>query len=370
MNAVLVTPKCYLQSGGGGVQWCTREYVKSLIEAGTVLQIVSTESPRNLSSRLQRRLFPTPYKGLHQGGVVSEVLKAVDATMARWVFLNNSESASLAPALRAMRPDIRLCFLSHGVEIMDVVNNLRLAPQFTSHVHQRSRWIGDLIKTEIRIREALDTVICISEPDVAFEYWLGSARVQFLPRSVSSEPLPWLPVKGCVGTVGTLNHGPNLHGLCLFAEAVEGFGRLELRVVGGPRHIGLELERRYECIRYLGELADDALRDEAKAWRAFINPIFCHARGASTKVATALGWGIPVATTIHGARGYCWDEESLPLAATVAELADIARAIANCENPQDWRERTRRIARMAPTPQDTGQKLLNFLNGSSAIRVV
>lgn len=365
---LFVTPKGYLESTGGGVQWCTREYLCLLEGTGWIPEIVATVPPRDILSRITRRLFPRPYKGLHHSDVVANILKRVDRGTNPWIFLNNTESAALAPLLRLHRPDVRLCFLSHGVEVTDVVNNLRLTPQATPPAQRKSRWLGDLLKTEICMRNALDAVVCISEQDVAFEHWLGSQSVLFLPRQVNLASLELVPIKMRIGTVGTLNHGPNLHGLRLFAEALDEQDGIEFRVVGGPSSIGRALQSEFKSIRYLGELPDEKLREEAATWCAFVNPIFCYARGASTKVATALGWGLPVITTPHGARGYRWDQQALPLAKSVSEMLVITKQIASSDDPESWRRRAMLMANIAPTRKDAGELLLNFLASVSSAR--
>ena len=367
-KAVFVSNHCYIGSGGGGVQWCTCEFLSSIKAAGWIPEIVATVPPRDILSRITRRLLPRPYKGLHRRDVLAEILQKVDRATSGWIFLNNTESAALAPQLRLHRPDVRLCFLSHGVEVTDVVNNLRLTPLATPPAQRKSRWLGDLLKTENCMRNALDAVVCISEQDVAFEHWLGSKSVLFLPRQVNLAPLELSPIKMRVGTVGTLSHGPNLHGLRLFAEALQDLDGIELRVVGGPESIGVALQNEFKSIRYLGELPDEKLRAEAATWCAFINPIFCYARGASTKVATALGWGLPVITTPHGARGYRWDQQALPLAKSVSEMLNITKQIASSDDAESWRMRAKLVANLAPTASEAGEFLLNFLESVAPAR--
>lgn len=360
-NSIFVTNQKYLDAGGGGVQWCTREYLSSLTEAGFHSNIVGTMPQRAIASRLSRRLFPRPFKAMHSKSTVLDILEKADACGARWIFLNNTEAASMAPSLRKLRPELRLCFLSHGVEITDVVNNLRIAPETSPKVQQGSRWLGELLKLEIEIREALDAVICISEQDVFFENWLGSRNVLFVPRQIPLIPLPLSSIKGRVGVVGTWSHGPNMHGLRMLAQALGDRHGIEIRVVGGPRDCGNKFQDEFRSIHFLGALSDEDLRTEAATWRAFLNPIFCHARGASTKVATALGWGLPVITTPHGARGYRWDRQMMPLADTPLEMVSLVNLIANDDDVSAWQLRSRSLAAMAPTSPEAGELLRHFI---------
>jgi glycosyltransferase involved in cell wall biosynthesis len=194
------------------------------------------------------------------------------------------------------------------------------------------------------------------------ERLLGARATCFLPRTVALQPLDRKVIPGRIGTVSTLNHAPNCHGLRMFAEALDRLGGATLRLVGRPEPIGHELAARFRSVEYVGALCDAELEREAATWAAFVNPIFCPARGASTKVAQALGWGIPVVTTREGARGYRWNGES-PLCASPAEMTALATRIANSPAEADWCERSRHIAELAPTAAEVGATLKEFLRG-------
>src|ERR1700730_8297894 len=57
-TALLVSYYKYLLTDGGGVQLCNREYIESLKRAGFELHTVSFDFPRDIVSRLRRRLSP------------------------------------------------------------------------------------------------------------------------------------------------------------------------------------------------------------------------------------------------------------------------------------------------------------------------
>ncbi len=346
---LFVTPRAFLTpAGGGGVQWCTREYHATLTAAGFAVHDLPFDIDRSPLARVLRRLRPCPYKNRVPRGFVAHVASQARRLGARWCFLNNTDALGLAAELRQAAPDLRLVFLSHGVELTDVVNNLRLAPETAPREQHSPLWLGRLLREEIRLRAALHGTVVISEPDLLAEEWLGSRAVACLPRAVPSAPLPLAPVAGRVGCVATLDHGPNLHGLRLFAAALAAHPGVRLRLVGGPDSVGRELAARHPAIDYLGRLDDASLHLEAATWRAFVNPIFCPARGASTKVATALGWGLPVLTTPHGARGYRWPADTLPLADDPAALAALAARVATAPDPAPWTAAADSIRRAAP----------------------
>lgn len=360
-TVLFVSNAGFLQSGGGGVQWCTREYLETLKAAWTSVSTLAFEIDRRPVARICRLLFPSPFQHLHHPRLIEEIITKVRSIDAEWVFLNNVDAAVLAPRLRAAKPDLKIAYLSHGVELTDVVNNLRLAKDSFASADRSSRWLGDLIKLEIAIRSAVDVVICISEEDRIFEHWLGSVRTLFIPRQVVRKRLPLRPVAGRIGTVSTLDHGPNLDGICQLAKELDRVGSLELRLVGGPDKMGRELDSQFRSIRYLGRLSNSDLEGEAATWSAFVNPIFCQARGASTKVATALSWGLPVLTTSTGARGYRWGPSLLPLSDTPAQLAKLCHQVASLERADHWFEAAKALAQQAPGVEESAAALRDFL---------
>ncbi|MBA3848436.1 MAG: hypothetical protein C0502_00390 [Opitutus sp.] len=361
LPAIFVTHRAYLAEGGGGAQWCTREYRRTLQSAGFALEDVVFASRRDLLARLRAKIRPSPEGELHSGAIARAVATRVAEIGARWCFLNNSDAGLLAPRIRALRPELRLVFLSHGVELTDAVNNLRLAPESLPAARRGPGFLSRLLRAEIRQRQALDASVCIAEPDERLEDWLGAPRTLFLPRQVPVDELPHAPLAGRVGCVATLDHGPNRDGLEQLASALTRHSGVTLRLVGGPLSAGRDLARRHPAIDYRGRLDDAALRAEAATWCAFANPIFCAARGASTKVATALGWGLPVFTTPQGARGYRWPAGTLPLAGSAAELAALLAAAATAKDSSDWRARAAAVRATAPTAEESADQLRAFL---------
>jgi hypothetical protein len=257
-------------------------------------------------------------------------------------------------------PESKHLFLSHGAEITDELNAIRLLPKSIPSYRHSPHWLGESLLAQVAHRQAIDASICISAEDLQFERWLGARNIHFLPRQVPKHPLMWRPQPGVIGTVATLDHAPNLHGLEAIASCMTNCD-LQLRVVGGPEQIGRTLQSTYPCIHYCGRLSDPDLEMEAASWMAFINPIFCQARGASTKVATALGWGLPVLSTPQGVRGYNWDESALPLSLTPSDLSDLAQAFAFEADPARLRLRALSVAQRAPSLGQTADQLASFL---------
>ena len=130
-------------------------------------------------------------------------------------------------------------------------------------------------------------------------------------------------------------------------EVLEGQRTLafRFRLVGSPSAKGKELAKRFPFLDYLGFLPEEQLRSEAGTWCCFVNPIFEYAKGCSTKLAVALGWGLPIATTEYGARGYSWDVCRLPLARSAAELAQFVIERAELSSFEKFQEQSADIRR-------------------------
>ena len=362
MSTLFVTPNDYIDpQARGGVQQCTHDYLKTLIAAGAEPQIASFDIDQAFLTRVGRRLSPRPFAYQVPRAFQASVVERCRRLKTTTVFLNNSVSSALAPALRqALSDDVRIVLLSHGVEHTDVVNALRVDPGGVPRHMRAPTWLGQMILQEMKQRQSLDLVLCMSEEDVLVEKWLGARACLYLPRTVEVAPMSWRPQADRLGYVGTLNHGPNVDGLRQLASALTGVDGVVLRVVGGPVEAGDRLQREFRNIRHLGRLSDDALLAEASTWSALTNPMFCQARGASTKVATALGWGVPVATTVEGARGYRWDDELLPLAQNPPGLARLCVEISRGDKAE-WGRRAVAIRSLSPTFEECGQRVADAL---------
>lgn len=343
------------------MQWCTRDYLQTLEAAGLQPEILSFDSDQRWIAKLMRRVAPRPNAYQIPPTFIEKLIGRCQQSNHPQVFLNNTITFPLTVALRnALGSQPRIVMLSHGVENTDLVNALRLAPQSLPRHMRHPSWLGRTIQEEIHQRQAIDLVICICQEDVLFEQWLGAPQCLFLPRSIEVQDLNLKPLAGRVGCVATLNHEPNVDGIRQLAKELDCSGDIVLRLVGGPVEVGKRLQEQFNAIEYVGRLSDEQLFDEAATWSAFVNPVFCQARGASTKVATALGWGLPVATTVVGARGYCWDESVIPLARSRKGLAEICRSISYGDS-NTWQMRAKHIRGLAPTLTEAGELIEHAL---------
>jgi len=257
--------------------------------------------------------------------------------------------------------------LSHGLESTDLLHFIRLHDMLPLSGRIRptaTLVLGRTLWMEMRSRASIDLVCVLSPFDAQLEAWLGSSRTCWLPRRVLPSPLQWRPQYGRLGWVGTLDHAPNLDGLVKILDRLKLPLNARVRVVGAPHRTGGWLSDRYPCVDYLGMLDDAALRAEASTWMAFLNPIFCQARGCSTKLATALGWHLPVVTTSIGRRGYMWSEGGVTEAATPDEFVRCCLDLLDPAIARKARDRVIKASDTSPRTRDISQMLRAALDFS------
>lgn len=366
---VFVSPAGTLDTGlRGGVQICTDEFLRTFRAAGYDVRphLVAPDwrLPVRIRQRLRREAYPTRW----QPGCAVEIARLVEAVAADFVCLNLVNLAPLARELRSVLPSsCRIVLLSHGLESVDYLHAAPSSGWSWSH----ERGLGRRVLQERRQRSVIDHVFCLTSFEVEIEQWLGARSVTAVPRTrLDIRPLDWQPDRGRLGFVGTLDHPPTHQGLVALLEALKRVARpdVEIRIVGGPEPIGRALAGRFANVRYLGPLDDEHLRNEASTWSAFLHPMFCWARGCSTKLAVALAWELPIATTPAGARGYAWGRGDLRLAVTPEALADTACALTDPEIARQARRDVQLVGATMPTVDDIGALLRDALTPGTARR--
>lgn len=360
--AIFVSSNNALSPTSGGQQLCNREYRQTLEAAGFSLSVLAYDPDQRLVTKLLRRARPRPYSGHAPPGLTAQILEKVRVAGARSVFLYGVDLAPLAASLkRKLPPECSVVLLSAGLESVDYLHTIRAAydGELSRAPAAALLRLGRQLAAECEQRRHIDHVICLAPFEVEIERWLGARSVDWLPRVVPYRPLAWRPDPSRIGFVGTLDHPPNLEGLQKFLEALRPVAPsgLRLRLVGGPAGVGERLKDRFGVIDYVGFLSDDELEREAATWACFVHPIFCYARGCSTKLAVALGWRIPVATTPAGCRGYTWRKGNLPLADTPQELASLALKMLDIGEAQAAAREVTAVADSAPTIAEVADKV-------------
>jgi glycosyltransferase involved in cell wall biosynthesis len=373
LRAVFVAHATALGSASGGVQLCTREYLRTIRAAGFSLSIAAVEYDRRLRIRIGRRLRPRPYAPRWRPELVDEIVASAREARAHFIFLNLVDLAPLAPLLRRrVAAACKIVLLSHGLESVEFLHAVQAQVRSNAGIRSagRERTLGRYLFEEFDQRTHIDHVFCLTPVETEIERWLGAKSVSWMPRTIPERPpLDWSPAPGRLGFVGTMDHPPNRDGLVRFLEALEPLAppTLEVRVVGGPPAAGAELAQRFRLVRYLGALSDEELDKEASTWVCFVHPLFYYARGCSMKLAVALSWQIPVVTTPAGCRGYRWREGSLPMADTPEALARLALRLADPGTAAVARKEVAAIARSAPTIDDVAALVRGALLSPDAI---
>lgn len=362
--AVFVAHANSISSAPGGLQICTGEYLETVRAAGFAPQVTLFEHDKRFLPRLRQRISRRCYTPQWQPALLSDVLRAAREAEARFIFLNLVNLAPLAPMLRAqVGQSSKIVLLSHGLESVDFVHSASKDTWFGLSLAAKYR-LGSQVLQERNQRLEIDHVFCLAPFEAEIERWLGAKAVTWLPRTLPNRPpLSWSPHADRIGFVGTLDHPPNRDGLVRFLKALDPLSsrNLQFRLVGGPRAVGEELAESFRTVRYLGHLSDEVLDREAATWSCFVHPLFCYARGCSTKLAVALSWQIPIATTPAGCRGYVWREGALPLAETPETLARLTVRLTQPQAGLEAREQVKAIAGSMPGINEVAVTFRNAL---------
>ncbi|MBP6506842.1 MAG: glycosyltransferase [Opitutaceae bacterium] len=326
MKSVFIHDPADLQAAiPGGVQLCSQDFLQIVQAASMETRLLAVNVTRAPSWRLRRQFGLGAYLFYRPSEARAAFMALAAGFNPTHLFLNRAELIRLAPLAAKIFPDAQIVVMSHGNQSGDDLYEVagpggRRASGLSN---LGATWrIGLNLAFESHYRHRyLHGVCAMSEEEAVLERWLGARRVLVLPRVFACNPLPCVPVPGRLGYVGTLDHTPNrlaLEAVCeeLQRQKVNG---LELHLAGGPAHIAEALAFRFPFVRPLGRIDDATLQKEAATWSLFINPIFWLSRGASMKLALALGWGLPVITSRSGARGYEWHDGSPSLTEDNAE---------------------------------------------------
>jgi glycosyltransferase involved in cell wall biosynthesis len=226
--------------------------------------------------------------------------------------------------------------------------------------------MGRTIRTEVFQRlNFIDGVLTVSEVETQIENWLGAKKVMFVPRTLNYNPILYNNSIGTVGFIGDLSHPPNYFGLKLVFDALNRMDKsdnFQFRLVGSGSFWGENLAAEFPFVSYLGYLSTEELTNECESWSFFINPVFYYSRGVSTKLAKALGMGLPVITSSIGKRGYSWSAGKLPEAENPTEMAEAMLNLSfDLELINNYRNELKLIARSSPNIKELGNQLSVFL---------
>lgn len=313
----------------GGVRLCTEEY-HALIEQ--LFQVIDfpVDYQIDIAYRVRARLGINIYHGYKPENYRAALKEVIVKNNIQHVFLNLSNCMVFAPLIKELfHEKVKVIVCSHGNESGDFLHEatrFQLKMPFYKTLLS-SFALGSMLKKEAAYRQQfLDAVLTVSPVEEALENWIGAKQVMMVPRTVKKESIQRNAIPGRVGFMGDLSHWPNFFGVDELCKAMSGLKQtqpVEIRVVGAPAKVGEELAAKYPFVTYMGYLNKAELDAEIKSWAFFLNPVFYYSRGVSTKLAKALGWGMPVITTTIGYRGYKWNKGSLVIAETATAMAQI-----------------------------------------------
>jgi hypothetical protein len=302
---LFISDKEYINAKiNGGVQLCTSEYLTYLKDAGFNVTQFLVEPNLNLKNRLKIKMDIEVYERYPIESYLKELIHQIDVMQIKLVLFNQVNLAAWAAKLKSHLPaDVKFVALSHGNESGDFLH--KTAKENRHGIIQTWRLGKMLVKESRMFSQLLDGIVVLSENEVYINQWLGAHKQLYLPRMLSPQFLEWQPIDNRIGFVGTLDHLPNRQGIKYLADELKQAGlNYKLRLVGAPSAIGHEIASQYSFVEYVGPLSDQELITEVKTWSVFLNPVFWYARGASTKLAQSINWGIPCITTPAGKRGY------------------------------------------------------------------
>ena len=302
---LFLTDKVFVDAAiAGGVQLCTHEFLNYLEASGHAVHIIRVSPNITFMRKVRKKLQLETYELYDIDQWLKEIGETIRSNQIKLVFFNQVNLAHWSASIKAIvGADVKFIGLSHGNESGDYLHDIT---QDTRTSFFKTWRLGKyLVKEKAIFSSYLDGVITISDNETYIDQWLGAQNTLFLPRILKNDFIDWHPVANRIGFAGTLSHLPNYAGIDRLSTELKNRNfNGTLRLVGGPDHIGKKLQQQYPFIQYVGTISSSQLVEEAGTWCILLNPVFWYARGSSTKLAQAISWGIPVASTLAGTRGY------------------------------------------------------------------
>jgi len=319
----------------GGVRVCTLEFIR-LLQTRFEVVLFPVDYQYTLLKRIKLKAGVNIYNDYEPEGYREQLTGVLRQNRIKYVFLNLTNTMRFAALIKSLQlEDVKVILCSHGNETGDYLHEMvRFGQQQNVFKRLLSSYVlGSLLKLESSYRlEYLDMVLSVSPVEEQIERWLGIRHTFMVPRTVDYRPLTHVPVPNRVGFIGDLSHWPNRFGVLEMCTALARHQHnVVVRLVGAPESFGKEMEGKFSFVQYMGFLPEAELEKEMASWAFFLNPVFYYSRGVSTKLAKALGRGIPVITTVPGNRGYRWSDGGLLVAENAADMAKLI--IGNAGDP-------------------------------------
>lgn len=309
----------------GGVQICTDEYLALLNRTNYETIVYPIKGTKKYWNRLLIKLGLNTFHHYDYHQISSEIVEQIHQQGLNIIALNQVNLLPIAHEVKKRYPYVKTILLSHGNESGDFLNEASNSKGYKHWI--KAFKLGRMLTIESAcFSNEIDLILCLSEEEVYVNRWLGSDNNLFIPRTFNPQLLNWNPELGKVGFVGTLNHRPNFDGINqLSIELSRQKVNIQLELVGNGENEGHYLQQKFSFIRYLGPLSNDRLEGVAAQWCFFLNPVFRLSRGASTKLAIGINWGIPILSTFYGNRGYKWEKGAIPTFSSPSSMAEALK---------------------------------------------
>lgn len=366
LKAIFLTNKSSLYSPvTGGVQLCSQEFLEIL----NSIQEVEVEPyyvafTKNIIHRIQIKIGFENYSMYNVNKDKHALIEHIRKNDIKIVFINMASLVRYSKIIKESFGDnVQIVMMSHGNHSGDFIHLISKPIHPVGAIKNLFNKIrlGLLVSTESLYRvKYLDGVVALSETEMQIENWFGAKQSLFVPRRLNVNFLEHKPELGRIGFVGRLDHPPNLQGLEILLNTLNKFNaeNIQIRLVGKPESFGLKIASLHPSVKYLGELSDVDLELEASTWALQLNPVWWYSTGASTKLAKAISWGIPILTTTAGMRGYKWFNGSLIVADTPQAFCELMIEKTNAiEEINKYAQETKLVAKSGLTVEQLGEMI-------------
>ncbi len=366
VNALFICNEKFLNKSdnAGGVKFCTDEYLSMINTNFNVIKF-PVSYDKKIIQRIRKKINLNAYNDYDINGYKSSLKTVLLENKVTHVFLNLTNTGPFAKLVKSISSTIKVILCSHGNESGDYLHELNIHEKHRGFQEKTATYnLGKMLVKEATFRKNIDLVLTVSDVEEGIEKWLGAKNVFMVPRYIEKQNKLYVPIKGRVGFISDLSHEPNFFGIKEVCNALNKMPshNIEMRLVGGGKERGDELQNKYSFVRYLGYLSEDKLEKEISAWTFALNPVFYYSRGVSTKLGKSLGMGYPVITSEIGMRGYKWQEGELPKCKTAIEMAALIVTLSNDKNTWDfYKTEVQKIQASSPSYEEMMLELNRYL---------
>lgn len=352
----------------GGVKFCTDEYIQLIKQRFEVIPF-SVDYNNALFYKIKKTIGLSVYEDYKVEAYRQALAENIVKHNIKYVFLNLTNTATFAPLIKQIAPQVKIILCSHGNESGDFLHDIAGHEKYKPSQKKIATYaLGKTLITEYGLRKSINVVLTVSEVELNIEKWLGASKIYMVARTIGNKISDIFPVAGKVGFLGDLNHQPNYYGIKNICEELASIDnkKIQLQLVGSGKIRGEALQKEYSFVKYIGHLSNEQLYVEINSWTFALNPVFYYSRGVSTKLGKILGAGIPVITTDKGLRGYTWNDGELPVCSNAFEMAELIIKNSNDKFSYTYyRSEVKKIQQSAPSLATMMTDILKLIDGAN-----